>query len=293
MSKGPSIPVWVNMAEGRFLSGGLYMALNSWRIISTSFNSDWTCLRCGSHGGRPALKVRGEADSSCSLQAILLVDQSFPTILPAEGHQQCLKIISMENGSLEDLVDELFRQVGNRRVPPGTAGLIWSASHLGNVGTSAYAEDLVDAMKAIQVKYGKSTRVGPLAPALLGGCEDPALIRSIYEIATWSEHLFCFDATFLRDSHVVAMQIIMASGEGNRVPEECIFRLPNGEGVKKKVWSSGGKDGRAMPCRIKPLAVQDEKKLVITIIEELRNLLALDLDPSPTLERGAGHPVQD
>jgi hypothetical protein len=84
------------------------------------------------------------------------------------------------------------------------------------------------------------------------------------------------------------MQIITTSGEGNRVPEECRFRLPNGEGVKKKVWSSGGKDGRAMPCRIKPLAVQDEKKLVNTIIEELRNLLALDLDPSPTLEMRLG-----
>jgi hypothetical protein len=151
-------------------------------------------------------------------------------------------------GSLGDLVEELFRQVGNRRVPPGTAVLLWSASQLGNVGTAAYAEDLVDAMKTIQVKFGKNTRVGPLAPTLLGGCKNPALIRSIFEIAYWVEHLFRFDATFLRDSHEAAMQIIIASAEGNRVPDECRFRLPNGEGVPKKVWSSGGKDGRAMPC---------------------------------------------
>jgi hypothetical protein len=58
------------------------------------------------------------------------------------------------------------------------------------VGKAAYVEDLVDAMKAIQGKYGKNTRVGPLAPTLLGGCEDAALIRSIFEIAAWSEHLF-------------------------------------------------------------------------------------------------------
>jgi hypothetical protein len=96
MSDGPTVPGWVNMGDGRFLSGGLNMALNSWRIISTSFNGDWTCLRCSPHGGKPALKIRGEAESSCSLQAILLVDQSFPAILPAAGNQQCMKIIAIK-----------------------------------------------------------------------------------------------------------------------------------------------------------------------------------------------------
>jgi hypothetical protein len=61
------------------------------------------------------------------------------------------------------------------------------------------------------------------------------------------------------------------------------FRLPAGDGTKKKIWSSGGKDGRAMPCRIKSLAITVEKKLVKAIIKELRVLLALDLDPSPSV----------
>jgi hypothetical protein len=42
MNEGPSVPGWVNMADGRFLSGGLNMALNSWRIISISSGSTVT-----------------------------------------------------------------------------------------------------------------------------------------------------------------------------------------------------------------------------------------------------------
>jgi hypothetical protein len=74
----PEVKGWVELGDGRFLSGGLNMALNTWRIISTSFDDDWTCLRCGQHGSRQAFKIRGEADSSCSVQVVVLADQSFP-----------------------------------------------------------------------------------------------------------------------------------------------------------------------------------------------------------------------
>jgi hypothetical protein len=177
--QSPELKGWVELADGRFLSGGLNMALNTWKIISTSFDMDWTCLSCGQHGSRPAFKIRGEADSSCSTQVVVLSDQSFPAILPASGNENCIKILLIENGSLEDLVLEFIRLIGNRRVPPGTTILLFSASHLGAVGTAAYTEDLLEAEKKLKEKFGAQTRVGPLPPILLGGTDNKQLDRSM------------------------------------------------------------------------------------------------------------------
>jgi hypothetical protein len=182
ITTAPEVKGWVELGDGRFLSGGLNMALNTWKIISTSFDDDWTCLRCGQHGSRPAFKIRGEADSSCSVQVVVLADQSFPPILPSQSNENCIKILLIENGSLEDLVKEFIRKIGNRRVPPGTTILLFSASHLGTVGTVAYAEDYLEAERSLKEKFGAQTRVGPLPPILLAGCDNPMLIRSIYEV---------------------------------------------------------------------------------------------------------------
>jgi hypothetical protein len=190
------------------------------------------------------------------------------------------------NGSIEDLVVELFRQVGNRRIPPGTTILIRSASYLGMVGTVAYAEDLLDGVKKVKAKFGPNTRVGPLPPTLLGGCESKALIRSIYEVTAWAEDFFRVGSAFLLNSHKVAIRIITEHGEGSQEAEELRFRLPAGDGSKTRIWSSGGRDSKAMPCKIKPLASTEERKLVKAIVEELRCEYALDLDPSPSCERG-------
>jgi hypothetical protein len=91
---------WIALGDGRFISGRLNMALNTWRIISTSFNNDCTLLSCGQHGSRQAFKIRGEADSSCNIQAVVLADQSFLLILLATSNDNCGKILLIENGSL-------------------------------------------------------------------------------------------------------------------------------------------------------------------------------------------------
>jgi hypothetical protein len=148
--QSPELKGWVELADSWFLSGGLNMALNAWKIISTSFDMDWTCLSCGQHGSRPTFKIHGEADSSCSTQVVVLSDQSFPEVLPANSNKNCIKILLIENGSLEDLVSEFIRMIGNRRVPPGTTILLFSASHLGAVGTAAYTEDLLEAEKRLK-----------------------------------------------------------------------------------------------------------------------------------------------
>jgi hypothetical protein len=265
------------------------MALNTWKVISKSFDDDWKCLRCGQHGSRPAFKIRGEADSSCSVQMVVLADQSFPAVLPSAMNENCIKILLIENGSLYDLVNEFIRKIGNRRVPPGTTILMFSASHLGMVGTAAYAEDYLEAEKMLKEKFGPLTRVGPLPPVMLGGCDNEALIRSIYELGFWLEDYFTTEPAYLEETHVAALYKLDELGEGMLEPEERRIRLPvKTPTAAKKIWSSGGKDSRAMPSKIRPLTSEDEKNLISQLITELRVKLALDLDPNPTYERGLG-----
>jgi hypothetical protein len=148
----------VEMGDGRLLSGGLKMALTDKRVITMSVGMDWTCLRCEQHQVRPALRLRGEVGSGPS-QAIVLVNQHFPSILPVKGAEQCLKIIRIENGATLDLVDELICLVGNRRIPPGSILMIMSVAHLARVGLSAYVADHLEAAGRIKDRFGKETRV--------------------------------------------------------------------------------------------------------------------------------------
>jgi hypothetical protein len=116
------------------------------------------------------------------MKVVVLADQTFPACLPAEGQARCIKIILVENGSIPDLVDEFLCQLGNRRVPPGSVVLIFSASHLLNVGLSQYTADLVEANRVVEEKVGRETIFQPLPTILLGGTDSAQLIRSIAEL---------------------------------------------------------------------------------------------------------------
>jgi hypothetical protein len=64
------------------------------------------------------------------------------------------------------------------------------------------------------------------------------------------------------------------------------YRLPGKNGPQ--LWHSTGEEGKGMPAKTRRMTSGDEMKLATAIINELREKLALDLDPSPTFERGRG-----
>jgi hypothetical protein len=55
----PALSSLVEIGDGRILSGGLQTAISTKRIVCTSFDKEWRCLRCGIHGQEPAFKIRG------------------------------------------------------------------------------------------------------------------------------------------------------------------------------------------------------------------------------------------
>jgi hypothetical protein len=289
------LPGMVEMGDGHMLSGGLKMALTDRRIITTSFEYNWTCLRCDNHQDRPALKLRGEAGTGPA-QAIILADQNFPALLPVSSTGQCFKIVRIKNGELLALVDELENLVGNRRIPAGSIVLIFSPSHLAKVGLSAYISDHVAAITRIKNKWGKETHVGALPPLLLAGCPDATLVREIYEFTTWAENYYAGTDCHLGETLVLAKQLIRLSRDGAQTTlEPRRYRLPaKAETDDEVLWHSGGSlhgpsaAGVALPVAIRPATQTAESRLIQSLIGELRLKLALDLDTNPTYERGLG-----
>ena len=132
--------------------------------IMFSFNpNSWECRCCP---GKVLLK-RGTGSRSEPI-TFVLSDQNFPACLPAQpgSSLQCLKIIRVEFGSLWELCNVFIELIKNDdlSVPTGTTILIGSASHLSNVGLSAYAEEL-DCMLSWMVVFTACPAPSSSAPA--------------------------------------------------------------------------------------------------------------------------------
>jgi hypothetical protein len=102
----------------------------------------------------------------------VVADQAFPACIPSTTQKDCLKIVIVEGGTVKELADELMARVGNRRLPPNSLILMYSASCLADIGTVAYTKELLYAFKVLQDKFGKATKIMPLPPIFLGGCEQ-------------------------------------------------------------------------------------------------------------------------
>jgi hypothetical protein len=278
-------PSLVDLGDGRILSGGLECDMQKRRTICSSFDQNWQCLGCGSHGGHSAFKIRGVADSYFSRKVVILADQSVPAALPAAGEQQCMRILIVENGKLRELADLFLERLGNRRVPPGTVVMIFSGAYLAETGIVNYCEELLSCIELIKAKTGKETIVAPLPPMLLGGSDSPALIRSIYELITWCEAYFMDSEGFLESSFIMSRVMLSHMGKDSREHWEmrrlmlpCNV-IPGG----KRAWTSGGKDSRAMPCSVRPMSMSMEKEMFAKIIGELIEKLGIGPGPQPEL----------
>ncbi len=160
-----------------------------------------------------------------------------PSVIPVEGEGDCFKILLVENASLNDLTTVLLAALEGFTVPAGTVVLISSVSHLAEVGTAAYVEDLVRACKAVRVVYGNGITVMHGIPLLLSGLHCYSTIRSLLEIGTWyksitalstkehSESLTLLDAK-LRVSKQQNSDTAPSTPENIRAPERFLLKMP-------------------------------------------------------------------
>jgi hypothetical protein len=119
----------------------------------------------------------------------ILSDQCFSPVLPATGAGECINIIRIENGTVNELACLLVDVLTGTQLKVGSLILLHSVSHLSAVGTAAYAESMMRAIKFILTSFGGKVVIRPGVPILLGGEEDLSLARSLLEVAAWTDDL--------------------------------------------------------------------------------------------------------
>ena len=68
-------------------------------------------------------------------------DQNMAANLSGDGN--CVAVLRLETGSLDELCDLVQEVFGENRFPPGSVICLGSASHLHRVGLTIYAQDWI------------------------------------------------------------------------------------------------------------------------------------------------------
>jgi hypothetical protein len=101
------------------------------------------------------------------------------------GEGTCLKILTIEDGTLDELVEALLEVTMGFAMPSGSEVVISSISHLAWVGTAAYAEGLVTACFCIRGAFRGEVEAVHGFPVPQLRLSDRALLRSLVDIELW------------------------------------------------------------------------------------------------------------
>jgi uncharacterized membrane protein YgcG len=241
------------------------------------FSFDPKTLLCSSCSGKEPHPVGGEGEGG-ERQVFVLSDQNFPASLPCEKGS-CLKIIRIENGTLNELVSCLLDLTRGRGIPTGSVILLCSASHLQMRGVGGYMDDLRNENERLMAISRGGVICLSGIPVLSGGCSDSTAIRAVLELGNW---LKLSGEQFLRGTWAKVQNEIHAHGKGGTfITEKFRHDMPpclaNNEA---RSWVSGG---WATPCGVRPLTAEAEQKIVQTLTAELNDMYNLGLDSDPNM----------
>ena len=178
--------------------------------LMTSFNP--VTLECGCCEEHTKILEKRVLTRPVYRQTFVLTDQNFISAAPAATDSgQCLKIVRIENATLWDLHNYLRDLIFDRdlSLPVGSAILLGSVSHLGNVGPAAYAEELVQICMRMGQMFDGSIYVIPCPPKLMDGSSSVAMIRSVSETTAWLKHVMHGDNCFLTETHQVVADLLV------------------------------------------------------------------------------------
>jgi hypothetical protein len=222
--------------------------------VSISFNPRlamcYTCL------GKPHKAFQGKDGEPI---ALVLSDQAFPANVPAIDGGECVRVMRVEEGSLQELVNEFVSVVKKWMVVPGSNIMLGSLSQLGKQGTAWYASEWVRCRNILKWELG-DVIVTPLLPLMSTETYGRHRVRSLVEFLEWADDLQDTEMMFLRSVREEYVKTFLGEVEGaERWADELQnLRMPitlSGEGTtlyKSRNW--GG-----LPVTLPTLDEHDEQ----------------------------------
>jgi hypothetical protein len=281
----PDVGSFLSNGDGRILKAHFEVNLGQRRVISYSFNPNTMQCKCpGPHSIRKIASGRGEKKSV--REAIILSDQAYPATLPSGSDKLCISFIRIEHGMLHEMAEVLENVLRGRYLEAGSLVMMFSATNLAVAGMVGYCADLVGAFERLKHSIGEHVVFTPAPHFFGGGCKDGATVRAAVEVGAWSIHVFGKELCHMKNSFETANDILASSGYGGIVPDQLErYRLPTAD-RRYTTWVSGGMT--ELPMNVSPASQANEERYFGSVIAEIRSGLAIDLDPTPSFERGVG-----
>ena len=151
--------------------------------VASSFDpASLSCSNC-SNSPHQIIAVSGMGHSSPT--CFILSDQNFPAALPTVGAECCVAIIPVEDATLADLASTFLMMTKGCDIGIGSVVVMSSLNHVGRVGSTAYAEDLVAALQLLRTTFGGQVRVLHGYPMPTVTITDQVTIRGLMEVESW------------------------------------------------------------------------------------------------------------
>ncbi len=196
--------------------------LSKARIVSCSLDtSTGTCKTC----------LSGEHEAWMSADGgpivVVLSDQHFPANVPADGPGECLRIIRVENGTLNELADELVRKAPSKGLPAGSVILLLSASQLYYESVEYYAAEWSRCRDWIRADLGE-VLVLPGLPLTGNGIYSETAVRGLLDFYAWIGRLEEPELKLIRNTRLAWADVYLGKMErgGGWADPRINIRLP-------------------------------------------------------------------
>jgi hypothetical protein len=224
---------------------------------------------------------------------VFITDQNFPPSLPsADG--RCCVVIRLEDCFLSEqpgLLKEFFG-TRSRYLPEGSALFYGSLSHLAMRGLETYAEEVVKMHKVFSNMLPGDCSIAHVVHVPLGGIESGNLIRDMYDLDSWLRSGAVSSQLTLPKSRENFWNVVKSENtdDSNPCTAERAFFVPESYKNSHKIRTVSGETG-PLPAKIKPISETGEKNIIKTIMAEISDEFAIDVQLLPVLDRCSGDVV--
>ena len=271
---------FTNGGDERILTCNISHNLRDRTSTSHSFNTvKKDCNTCVS-GGHGALVGRGGKQI-----VMVAADQSFPACVPSTDSRECIRVVRVEDGSLQEVIHALADAIGQSKLGTGTIIALGSISHMADVGSAQYITDWVRSRSWLKSRFGDSLVVIPLIPILCSGWDGRSTVRSLLEVTHWFMSLSDTEAVLMRGIMQKFVNTFLARsvGRGWADGRQCL-RAPAGFDTKAFV-SLVSEGWGCRPDAIPPVSPAAEQDIILSLIAMLNEAFDTNLCTAPLFHR--------
>ena len=216
------------------------------RIVSCSFDSSTgTCGTCLSGEHAAWESVDGGP------VVVVLSDQHFPANVPADGPGECLRVIRVENGTLNELTDELIRKAPSKGLPAGSVILLLSTSQLYYESVEYYAAEWSRCRNWRRGDLGE-VLVLPGLPLTGSGIHSETAVRGLLDFYAWIGRLEEPELKLIRNTRLAWADVYLGKtergGDGRtlELTSDCLSPSRKGQVPRPPLGGGGGRGQRQL-----------------------------------------------